>query len=383
MKKIVIITTGYFPEGDAGANRLRMMAKALMLKGYAVTVLCRGKLNDRGSFDGAEFISLRNRSGGKLSRALEYLTFPSRAKSYLMKNEKDIYGVYIYNAHISVFEFCKKFASKYGKKLVHDCVEWYSPEGFKRGERDLAYIEKNKINTKIVDKSFSVIAISSYLDRAFSSRGIKTAVVPVLCDASQRLEPKKQNAEKLTLFYAGAPQRKDFIGNLFKASLLLDENERERLRIIVVGVSRESLIANSDIPSEVIDACSGYLELTGRVDRARVLEMMEEADFTMLPRDAEARYAMAGFPSKVTESLANATPIFCNLSSDLALYLKDGENAVIARDHSPEALAEALRRAILLAPEEKNEMSRKALESARDKLDYHIFADTLKKIIEA
>lgn len=374
-KKALIITTGHFPEGDAGAVRLRYMARAMTDGGYQVEVLCRSKLNDKGSVDGIAYTSLRKTDGHKLIRAADYYLFPGRVKKCLQKN-KDLSCVYIYNAHISVFQLCKRFCKKYNIRLIHDCVEWYSPEEFARGEKSAAYKAKTRINTQIIDKDFSVIAISRYLEDYFVSKGISTLRVPVLCDTTTRTEPK-QNGEKLTLFYAGAPAKKDLVGNVLEAALLLTAEEREKLRFILVGADKQYLLNKSGVSAAVLDGCAGFLELRGRVPRAEVLGRMEEADFTVIPRDASMRFAKAGFPSKVTESLANATPILCNYSSDLGLYLTDGENALIARDHTPEALAETLRRAIRLTVEEKQQMSQKALESAKKYFDYRNYTAAL------
>ncbi len=379
-KKIVIITTGRFPEGDAGAVRLRYMARAMVDGGYDVEVLCRGVANASGCVDNIKYTSLRTINGNKLIRGADYCLFPARVSKYLRKN-KDISCVYIYNAHISVFKYCKRFCKKHGVRLLHDCVEWYSPEEFKRGEKSIEYRIKSKINTEIIDKSFSVIAISRYLEEYFSDKGIRTLRVPILCDAFLRTE-QKQNREELVLFYAGAPLKKDLVGNVLDAALLLTPEEQAKLRIVFVGVTKKYLMEASDIPEATIDACEGFLELCGRVPRDEVMEKMEEADFTVLSRDASLRYAKAGFPSKVVESLANATPILCNYSSDLELYLTDGENALITKDHTPEEFAKTIRRALALTAKEKQEMSMAAIESAKKYFDYRSYTECLKKFIE-
>ncbi len=380
--RIIIITTGYFPEGDAGAVRLLNVAKALRAAGYKVEVLCRGKLNDSGTVDGIDYLSFRTKNGGRLIKGIDYYLFPKRVKKYL-KAAEDLRCVYIYNAHISVFDFCKRFCKKRRLRLIHDCVEWYSPEEFKKGARSFAYKMKNKINTEIIDISFSVIAISTFLEDYYKSKGIRTLRVPVLCDSEQRREPKKTSSdEKLVLFYAGAPIKKDYVGNILEAALLLTDEERKKLKIVFIGFDKNYLINKSGVRAETIDACSEFLELCGRVPRDTVLEKMEEADFVVLPRDASLRYAKAGFPSKVTESLANATPIFCNLSSDLELYLNDGENAVISRSHTPADLAEALKRALALSAEEKLRMSENALKTANEFFDYRNYKDVLKEFID-
>ena len=381
MKEIALITTGWFPDGDAGAVRLRMMSRCLTDAGYHVTVLCRGKLNDKGTVDGTDYISLRKHSS-RLGKALDYYGFSSNVKKYLKKHRNNLHGIYIYNARISLFEFCKVFCKKNGIKLFHDCVEWYSPEEFKTGASDVRYRNKLKINTEVIDKTFSVIAISRYLEDHFKSKGIKTLRVPILCDSESRTEHKSQNGEKLTLFYAGLPGKKDLVKNLLEASLLLTKEEQEKLRIIFVGVKREGLIGDSEISPEVLDKCSSYLELCGRVSREEVLERMEEADFSVLIRNNSHLFARAGFPSKVTEALANATPMLANFSSDLEEYLEDGKNAIVIDGHTPEAVAEALRRAISLTPEEKNAMSRNALETARVKFDYRLYINKMSEFFE-
>lgn len=379
-RKIVIITTGCFPEGDAGAIRLRYMARAMVDGGYDVEVLCRGVANASGCVDNIKYTSLRTTNGNKLLRGADYYLFPTRVSKYLKKN-KDISCVYIYNAHVSVFKYCKRFCKKHGVRLLHDCVEWYSPEEFKRGEKSVEYRIKSKINTEIIDKSFSVIAISRYLEEYFLGKGIKTLRVPILCDSSLRTEPK-QNKEKLVLFYAGAAAKKDLVGNVLEAALMLTPEEQAKLRIVFVGVTKKYLMEVSDIPEATIDACADFLELCGRVPRDKVMEKMEEADFTVLSRDASLRYAKAGFPSKVVESLSNATPILCNYSSDLELYLTDGENALIADDHTPEAFAKTIRRALALTAKEKQEMSVAAVESTKKYFDYRNYTDRLKRFIE-
>lgn len=379
-KKVLVITSGHFPEGDAGAIRLLMVCKALVLSGYSVKVLCRGNCKESAVMDGISYKSLRYYSGSKLISFLEYLLFPLRTKQEVKSFQPDC--IYIYNAHISIFKFCKKYAKKNCVKLIHDCVEWYSPEQFSKGEKDYWYKIKNVINTEIVDQEFSVIAISSFLEKFFADRNINVLRIPVLCDSSVRSTAKKLHDDRLHLFYAGSPTKKDYIGNLFKAISMLSDVEKKRIIFNVLGPTVDSLILQSGIEKELIDACQEQVHILGRKTRSEVLKLMEDADFSVLPRNSELRYAKAGFPSKVVESMANATPLLCNYSSDLELYLKDGYNSVIAENHSPEALLVALKKALSLTPTEKQEMSANALSTAVSKFDYRLYVNSLKTFLE-
>ncbi|MBR5540013.1 MAG: glycosyltransferase, partial [Clostridia bacterium] len=246
-KHVVMINTGPFPEGDAGAVRLFYTAKALTLAGYTVEVLCRGKKRDRGSVDGIAYRSLRYADRSRLLRGLDYCRFPARVRAHLRRHAAEY--LYLYDAQPSLFRFCKAFARKHGVKVLYDCVEWYSPEQFAHGENSAAYRNKNAINTEIVDQSFSVIAISRYLERYYAEKGIHTLRLPILCDGEEMVS-KAPSGDRLTLFYAGAPHRKDLVGNVLEAARLLTAEERARLSIVLVGVNRQSLIETSGISAK-------------------------------------------------------------------------------------------------------------------------------------
>lgn len=86
------------------------------------------------------------------------------------------------------------------------------------------------------------------------------------------------------------------------------------------------------------------MEAYGRISRTEVLEDIKCLTFSILLREENLRYAKAGFPTKVVESLFCKTPVICNISSDLAKYLNDGENSMIVETCSSEGLAQVLRK---------------------------------------
>lgn len=381
--EITIITTGWFPEGDAGAVRLKIMSKILLECGYTVTVLCRGSYNACGNVDNINYISFRNQNGNVFFKVFDYLMFPKKVEKYLKSNVNKIYGVYIYNAHESVFKFCKEFCTSQGIKLFHDCVEWYSPEEYKFGKYDIWYRIKDRINTKIIDKKFCVIAITKFLYDYFNSKGIECIKIPILCDSAKRKNKKEIHSEdKITVFYGGLPGTKDLVGNLLKAALLLEDSCRHKLNIVLVGSTEDYLVNVCGIDKKIIEECKEFTEICGRVSRLEVLEKMEKADFAFLARNAELRYAKAGFPSKVVEALSNATPMLCNMSSDLNEYLIDGYNSIISEDHTPESISKALERAMELTAKERQIMSQNALDTVRKKLDYHNYICVMKEFFD-
>jgi glycosyltransferase involved in cell wall biosynthesis len=94
------------------------------------------------------------------------------------------------------------------------------------------------------------------------------------------------------------------------------------------------------------------------------------------------RYAKAGFPTKIVESLSCGTPPVCNLSSDLAMYLTHGENAVLADGHAPEQIKIALESAIQTSPEERKKLRRNARETAEKCFDYRQYVSEIDKLLK-
>jgi len=104
---------------------------------------------------------------------------------------------------------------------------------------------------------------------------------------------------------------------------------------------------------------------------------LRQADFTVLLRSPEIRYAKAGFPTKVAESLASATPVILNLSSDLGLYIKDMREGIIVNDCSPEAMCKAFKKALSLDSDQKAEMRKRARECSEKNFDYRCYKERI------
>lgn len=380
-KKIVVITSGKFPEGEPGAVRIRMICKALAKSGYIVTVLCRGKVRDENILDDSiKYYSLRTVDEGTIKKIIDYIIFGYKVRKKIFDLNK-IEFLYLYNAPVSVFKWAKRYSKNKNVQLIHDCVEWYSPEEFKLGKYNPIYIIKNYINTKVIDENFKIIAISDYLNKYFKSKKIDSIKIPMLCDLDEFSMIEKKSDNQLHLFYAGTPAKKDLVGNVIKAMLLIPEEKQNRLKFTIVGCTKQYLLENCGVNNNILNAANNMLEISGRISRQEVAEKMESADFIVLARDASLRYAKAGFPSKIVEGLYNSTPILCNLFSDLGEYLVDRQNAIISLDHSPEELAIAIERALTLTPEAKKCMSIRSFETSVDYFDYRNYVDVLNEFI--
>ena len=385
MNQAVIITENKYPLGDAGAIRQHAMAKILKALGYDVTVVGYGsytgkKLNE---YEGIKYISLKAKSENKFIRIIYRFLFGFRAVRYIKKQIKNPSVIMLVDTLPYAWKLIEGFGVKNNIKLIHDSVEWYSPEEFSNGEKNVQYILKEKTNTKIINKNWNVVAISKFLEAHFKNIAKDVVRVPVVMDTESILFEieKKQISQKTRFVYVGAPGRKDYLKEIIESFELLEKQYKETCELHIVGVTEKELVKACGVKETTLENLKGLFSAYGRLPHSEAVRWVREADFTLLLRDSDLRYAKAGFPTKIVESLSCGTPPVCNFSSDLDIYLKDGENAFISHSHKPEDLKNALIKAISCSLEQKNEMRKSARRTAEENFDYKNYIDTFKGLL--
>lgn len=148
-----------------------------------------------------------------------------------------------------------------------------------------------------------------------------------------------------------------------------------------MGIDRNALAKLCCLPEDDLSAMC-CIRALGRIPRNEVIQHLNETDFTILIRSSIARYAKAGFPTKVVESLMSSTPVICNMTSDLGMYLKDGYDCIEVEHEDPESIVKALRRALALTPEQKDQMKKNARKTAEENFDYRLYIEEFRKFIK-
>lgn len=380
---ILIITYARFPEGDAESVRLHTIGKLMRDIGNDVTFVGMGfsEYLECFEYDDFKYLSLRKNANNKLERIYHYFSYKNRLKKYLLSYSKinDIDAILFADISPIVTNFLKKICKSRGIQLLTDSVEWYSPEQFKCGLIAPGMILKNIENKYTIDKTIKVIAISKYLFNHFENKGCNCVRIPVILDVKRLPFEKSIDPKKLTILYAGSPGKKDYVYQMLRGVLLLKESEIRNLRFILAGVSVSDI--KKLFPKEELIQLNKCVEFLGRVERKVVLEKLSKADFTILLRSHEQRYAQAGFPTKVVESLATATPVILNLSSDLGDYINDMQEGLIVKDCSAEACADALKRALALDINQKELMRNKARLCAERNFDYRMYKSKIFELL--
>ncbi len=183
------------------------------------------------------------------------------------------------------------------------------------------------------------------------------------------------------LLYAGLPGRKDLLREILVALASLAPDERARIEFRLLGPTKQELIKLLGRSASLLNVLAHTVKPMGRVPRHEVLDELQKAHFTVLLRP-DKRYANAGFPSKVPESLAAGAPVLLNLTSDLGEYLDDGTAALPVHGCSAVEVAKAIRRALQLGPAELHEFRRCARAKAEQYFDYRLYLDSFETYLE-
>ena len=387
MKKIVIVTGDQYPFEDAGAIREHAIAKIFEMLGYSVTVIGYGKSTNGQlrQYDGVRYLSMRPKSANKIVRGVCRVTFAHKALSYVKKHLSDVDAILIVEFSKAYgYKIFEKYALKHNMRLIHDSVEWYSPEQFANGEKSKTLQLKNLVNETLVSKNWNVIAISQYLEEHFKKQCHATVRIPVIMDMDQigyRTTCEK-NEKKIKLVYAGSPGRKDYLHVMISGLVMLTEAQKQRLEFHIIGVNEMQLISACGVAQDDVTALKDVLHVHGRVSHDEAVRWVKDADYTLLLRDPSLRYAKAGFPTKIVESLACGTPPICNLSSDLGLYLVDSQNSFLIDDVSPQSVKRTLDRVLECGQEKMIEMRCEARKSAIRYFDYKNYLEGVKALLK-
>lgn len=224
------------------------------------------------------------------------------------------------------------FFSKKSTKIIHERTEHPSLFG---GEKYL------KSYLKLCCNFDKLLVISTSLRTYFVENGIaedKICLYPMLFNP-QRLD--KSDGEFLDfpyMAYTGEMSgNKDGVYNLIE-SFSLFSMQNQDYRLVLVGDSYNKNEFNK-IKQHVIDkGLKDRVIFTGRVTTDKVLVYLRNAKILLLarPNNFQAKY---GFPTKLGEYLATGNPVIVTKTSDIAMYLKDGESAFIVQPDDNNAFA--------------------------------------------
>jgi glycosyltransferase involved in cell wall biosynthesis len=388
----------HFPDGNAGAVHAFGVGKALREYGHSVTFFGVERSaqsverplasTETSSYSGFTYRSPEPAGAGIIGKQKQRVSIATGASFLQRLNAEEASSgpfdaIMVYHPQSLWIFRLRSWCRSRKIPMICDVVEWFDRSHIRGGRYGYHALDSEFRMRMGHGLSDGVLAISTYLANYYSNRGVPTLCVPNIVDVSegQWAEAEALSArtgmEKLRLVFVGTAGQKDLLVNAIRGLSLLGP---EKCEIVVVGPSREEIRAELGGDSSLLEVLHESLHFTGRLPRTEALRQLAQADFSILLRP-DARFAHAGFPTKLVESLAMGVPVICTLTSDIGLYVKDGCEGIVVPDCSPRAFADGVSRILALSLDERYSMRLHAKKRAIESFDYRNWAKPLGEFV--
>jgi glycosyltransferase involved in cell wall biosynthesis len=371
-----------FPDRNAAAIRARGVANALNAAGYTVTFVdqsyARAVKPGRKSSP-----SQRLASAGK--RGVDYfLTASSYFQSIRSIDWRRVAAVICYPGSAALILRLMHYCRKYSVPLIIDSTEWYDPSHTMGGRFGPFALDSEFRMRWLHRRAGNVICISSFLAQYYGGKGCNVVRIPPLVSMegdryySDLIVAPEPSPGHLSLAYAGVPGRKELFSEIV-TGVRASRQQGINVSLQLVGVTESEssdIMRRSGIRVRDFDGitCHGWLP------REAAVQIIAASDFTVLLRP-QKRFANAGFPSKLVESLSLGVPVMANATSDIAEYLRDGGNGYLLSEPTAGALEGAIDRASRLTIEQKNQMRIQARLRTHECFDYRNYVGVLSEFL--
>lgn len=361
-----IIYVGNFDLNKSDAQAQLVIGNALILRelGYKVTVIDNKKSTESSYFGfSAEHVRF-NKNVHSMLRPSEYhAKLVNKIEGY-----NNVFAVFCYGSPAFAVEikYLKEYCKAHNIKFVMDGVDLSSTAHGTVIERIIKTYDLRKRQKYTALYSDGIIAVSTYIARYF--RKISKAnitIIPPIRDTANIMQPAQVAGVK-SIVYVGVPfpidgrkvskeaykdrldlaielfcKVKDKIGSCFTFDIY-GLNEDQYLNVVV---NQKNLVEkNRDV-----------IKFHGKVSHNEAIEAVRNASYTILYR-LKNQVTMAGFSTKLAESISCGTPVIMTDTSDYKSYLRESEYVIIREkvDENINKVSDAL----LLSNEKLNEMKK-------------------------
>ncbi len=345
MKTVAYVGNFAFPDGNASGKRVLGNCKLLQEIGYRVICVGPGK-SDPIVYD--NIVSYSIDRGNEIERVLN--TKLSDVKSIIISEGVRIiilYGaLFTQKENLKLIGWCRTN----NITVIYDQVDWLDINWRNPFRGIVRACNNMMMNRKVIPACDGIICISDYLADYHMKNGSKTVVIPPLSVEKCHKKSSTSNSNEyncIHFVYAGTTsdvhrptnQWKDRIDlileNLLKVSSIASLKQFD---LNIYGMTKEQYLnmfptSQKEMGRRVLIQLGDRVVFNGSVNNNVVMSKIRFADFTVLVRDKK-RVTMAGFPTKVSESISCGTPVLCNDTSDIKRYIKNGENGYVMDDIS-------------------------------------------------
>lgn len=343
MKVICLSDISGFPHGEATANRIKMIGKALQYGGMDFSVYSahfnKFTQNDcwKGTEDGIYFEYLHKDvaiNNSKLKKIWLILLSYLRLIALLFKASKEKWIVYIFS-HAQFFNLITIVLCKFFKlKIVQEINEWdYNLNRFSFG--------RFMYRGPMIKWSDGAIVISeSIKDNVIQVRSnFPTIKIPILADSEQTTTKKEfnQNVKHqygLWIGYLHVAYLRDVL--LFADAI--DYLTKQGIPIKGIACGRYSNHAKAEVFQHTTDA---NFELKGYVSEEELDILCANAAFFIAPLWHDQK-SINRFPTKIATYLLYAKPVITCQIGEVGNYLTNKENVLFYASGNSKDLADKI-----------------------------------------
>ena len=392
-RSVVIIGPFELPDLNAAAHRVVALGKIMQSAGYRVTLV--GFRRNQNTKEDQQFAS-----DLEIAKGISFLTVPYPAKivdwisttiriKYMRVVEKTIPRgvpsiILLYNYPVIGSIRMWLYATLRRIPIGQDVTEWYS-----RSRRYWPISLFKNLDTFLrmhfVPRIIrNTICISGYLERHFSSfENGNTLTIPFVIDTKDTKwrTSSKTSMQPRSFVFFGSPGRnleKDRLDWIMESAMRLKQ-EGFLFKIRIVGITLDEYLVAAPGHATWLRLNQRTVCFMGRLIHDDAITNVRSATYSLIVR-SNHRNTLAGFPSKLSESLAVGVPVVGTPIGEMTRLIVDRFNGLLAKSATLEDVVEAMRRALLLTDEEVIEMHRNC--HVQDYIDVNSYGFALSRFIE-
>lgn len=360
----VIIAGLYrFPDINAAATRALALANLLESSGKRVILVgfsadsasqlpvLNEKLSAKTGFDTYEI-------GATAKAKLMFKLSVHQLKPLLSAAPSKATALVLYNSGSLALLSALLHRRRAGYHLIHEITEWYVGSTA-RWWHSVVRRADTFLRMRVLNRYCDGLILSSqYLEQYYQSRVANRFVLPGLIDSEksvaqfgEKLASPSLDSEHVRFCYAGEAFNKLHIdkqkSNIKdRLEVVIDlffllYTERQNWQFDIYGVTKSDFLDVFPEREEKLKTLSNHVKFHGRVNRAVILECYVVAHFSIFFRHSTVSN-MAGFPTKLAESMMYGCPVITNPVEHSTHWVVDGHNGLVLDPGSEQSMVQTI-----------------------------------------
>lgn len=314
--KVLYIGGFQLPDKNAAAQRVVNIAKAIRDLNFEVYFL--NAVKDKVKSHWTSYFNFECFEYSKHNQ-IKYLTSINVIKKII--KEKHIDVVIAYNYPSIALSRLVHYCNMCQIQIYGDVTEWYVATG-NIFFRLIKSFDSNYRMKVIHPKMDGLIVISEYLYKYYKNKVYTTKIPPTVDITDTKWYCQKKNNDVCTFVYAGQPNaQKERLDLIVEAIERVSNNLSLKLKVVGITKSQFEKLYKTRY-------CGENVLFYGRMSHIDTLDIIKKADWTIIVRDNNL-VTMAGFPTKVVESISCKTPVLANNFSNIQDYLTSANSLII------------------------------------------------------